>query len=214
VDETSFLIEVESDHGPFDSLPFESENGFILTPEEDEDVPVNGILGYERGNIIEPVSPSLGDGDWDEVNAELEAFMDSDSDDDTDADPDREGDGGESDASTRSNVSGRSTSSRSRKRKRAAESADGSGAEDSDDATNGALGSDLQKRKKRALERTTGLANVATADNPSGLPSPDTTGPEEDEANANGDAEDEDDDDFEKAMMAEFARDEDDGIEA
>jgi RNA polymerase II subunit A-like phosphatase len=55
---------------------------------------------------------------------------------------------------------------------------DESGSEDSDASSTST--SRLQRRKKRTLERVTSLTNVVTADKSSGLPSPETTGPEED----------------------------------
>jgi RNA polymerase II subunit A-like phosphatase len=199
-DEGPHLILVErEDHGPQDSLPFDDlEDGVILTPSEDG----GDDAALPDGN--EPLLSPIGrnDVEWGSLDEEFENFFgDLDGDDTENDETDRES-GGESDASTQS------TSSRKGKRKRSTKSVDGT--EDSDDTTNGQLGSELQKRKKRALERTTGLANVSSADNPSGLPSPDTTGPEEDageKQHANGDKTDDDlDDDFEREMMAEFER--------
>ena len=90
---------------------------------------------------------------------------------------------------------------KSRKRKREdTDSVGGSDAEDSDASVNGLTR--LQRKKKRALERTTGLANVAMAEKSSGLPSPDTTGPEEEEA------QEEEEDELGAAILAGF---EDDG---
>ena len=153
-------------------------------------------LADEAGEEIEPIqSPTFERGslDWDTFDADLEAWMEEDTD--TEAE-----DGSESD------VSNQSTSSRRRKRKRAISSVDGSDAEENDGGTSGDVVSDLQQRKKRALERSTGLANVTTADQSSGLPSPDTTGPEEDVEEAtkvNGDDKDasDEDDAFTKEFM-------------
>lgn len=209
MDERPHLIAIEREDnlGSFSLPTGNAGEDVLLTPSEDEaEVMVPTDL------LIEPVSPTLGKADWDDVNAELDEFLDSD-DDDSEMDSELDSDL-DSDASIDSKKSGESTSSRSKKRKRGTDSVDGSGEENSDDGSNGSLGSQLQKRKKRALERTTGLANVATVDTPSGLPSPDTTGPEEDMGEANGTqksngdlVEDEDDDDaFAREMMAEFER--------
>ena len=148
---------------------------------------------------------------WADIDDELAEFLGSDADSDEEDDEEEGVDEGmESDGSTRSGRSARSTSSRRLKRKRTTESINGSDAEDGGEST-----SALQKRRKLAAERgTTGLANVEIAENPSGLPSPDTTGPEEetdDRPKVNGEAVEEDSDgEFEREMMAEFERVSDD----
>jgi RNA polymerase II subunit A-like phosphatase len=214
VPEGPHSINVErEEHEPHDSLPFEElEDGSRLTPSEDEGAD-DAILPSEVEEVDdEPKSPvldTLGAVNWADMEDEMADFYDSE-DDDTEVDDDDEG--MESDASGKSGRSSRSTSSRKLKRKRTTESVNG----DYEEA--GESTSALQKRRKMAAERTTGLANVETLENPSGLPSPDTTGPEEDagekakaQANgADGDAEDSDeDDDFAQAMMAELDRDSD-----
>lgn len=210
VDEDPHQIEVERDEqGPSDSLPFEDmPEGLTLTPSE-ADAEEDGALPDDFDDDGELQSPTIDDEVWERMNKDLEDFMNESGEDEDDDD------GAESDGSTRSSRSIRSTSSRKLKRKRA-ESVDISDQEDSDASASGGYGSELQKRKKRALERTTGLANVATVENPSGLPSPDTTGPEEEVEEkpkvngdaANGDGE-EDDDEFAREMMAEFERESD-----
>jgi RNA polymerase II subunit A-like phosphatase len=191
------LVEGE-DHGPHDSLPFDDlEEGAILTPSEDggED----SVLPDENEPLLSPIGRN--DVEWGTLDEEFDSFFGDLDEEDTEGDETDKESGAESDASTHS------TSSRRGKRKRRTRSVDGT--EDSDGTSNGQLGSELQKRKKRALERTTGLANVSSADNPSGLPSPDTTGPEEDageKQHVNGDNTDDLDDDFEREMMAEFER--------
>jgi len=72
----------------------------------------------------------------------------------------------------------------------------------------------LQRRKKQAMERTTSLTNVTSADKSSGLPSPDTTGPEEDkeagaEAVEGNETDDLDDAALEAEMMAELEKESD-----
>jgi len=193
VSETPHLIEVERDHhGSQESLPFdELEDGVVLSESEStgaedgavallDDVEDEGD-DFDDDDMNEDDKPPILTEDWNAMNAELDAFLDeSDSDE-----------GGQSDASTHSNRSGRSkrSSSRPRKRKReGTESADASDAEMTDASVKGD-GSELQKRKKRALERTTGLTNVAVADKSSGLPSPDTTGPEEENQGEDNDLE-------------------------
>jgi RNA polymerase II subunit A-like phosphatase len=200
VDEEPHLTLIErEEHGSHDSLPFDDlEDGVILTPSENggED----GVLPDGNEVLLSPIADQV---DWGGLDEEFHDFfgdLDGDETEDGGEESDRES-GAESDASTKS------TSSRRGKRKRRTTSVDGT--EDSEDLANGRLGSELQKRKKRALERTTGLANVSSADNPSGLPSPDTTGPEEDAEKqpVNGDnSDDEAEDDFEREMMAEFER--------
>ncbi|KAF2422435.1 hypothetical protein EJ08DRAFT_596862 [Tothia fuscella] len=219
-DETDFLIEVENDNGPHESLPFDdADENVILTP--NAEAGEEEVKEDEEDNQIPPISPILEQVDWGTFDQEYEDFM-KDMSDDSEMDT-----GDESDASTPSNKS-TASKSKSTKRKRAAESVDGSGSggSDGEDAasingtTNGTdLGSDLQKRKKRAYERTTGLAIVTTtADSPSGLPSPDTTGPEEDEVSkANGaplaGKEDEEDDAFDRDMEELMNEGDDDGGE-
>ncbi|RDI77527.1 hypothetical protein Vi05172_g12490 [Venturia inaequalis] len=209
-------IKVESDeHDSHDSLPFEElEEASMLTPSEDG-VADDAILPSEVEEADEepnsPVLDILENVEWGDLEDEMKDFYDSE--DETEADDDDEGndEGMESDASGKSGRSSRSTSSRKSKRKRT-ESING------DYEEVGESTSALQKRRKMAAERTTGLANVETLDNPSGLPSPDTTGPEEEagektNAVSNGAegevGDDDDDDDFEQAMMAEFDKDSD-----
>jgi RNA polymerase II subunit A C-terminal domain phosphatase len=212
VPEDAHSINVErEEHEPHDSLPFEElEDGSMLTPSEDEAVEdvilPSEVEENDNNELKSPVMENMENVNWADMEDELADFYDSE--DDTEADDDDEG--MESDASVQSGRSSRSTS-RKLKRKRTGESVNGDVEEAGGSAT-----SALQKRRKLAAERTTGLANVETVENPSGLPSPDTTGPEEDAgelAKANGadaDADDTDgDDDFAMAMMAELDRESD-----
>jgi RNA polymerase II subunit A-like phosphatase len=208
-DEGPHLIILErEEHGSHDSLPFDDlEEGVILTPSEDggEDI----VLPEGNEPLLSPIAEKVA---WGDVDEEFDDFFgDLDGDDTED-----EGHKTDQESGAESDTSNQSTSSRKAKRKRSTQSLDGN--EDGEDLSNGRLGSELQKRKKRALERTTGLANVSSAENPSGLPSPDTTGPEEDageKQHVNGDITDEEaDDDFEREMMAEFERQSDEPDEA
>ncbi|TID21976.1 BRCT domain-containing protein [Venturia nashicola] len=217
-------IQVESDeHDPHDSLPFEElEEASMLTPSEDGGAD-DAVLPSEVEEADEepnsPVLDILENVEWGDLEDEMKDFYDSE--DETEADDTDEGhdEGMESDASGESGRSSRSTSSRKAKRKRRTELVNG----DYEEA--GESTSALQKRRKMAAERTTGLANVETLENPSGLPSPDTTGPEEDAGEkgkgvlngvegvsngaegvsngAEGEVRD-DDDGFEQEMMAEM----------
>jgi RNA polymerase II subunit A-like phosphatase len=189
VDEGPHIIEFDRDSGHHDSLPFdELEEGVTLTPsEEGGDV---GDLPEDLEN--EPLSPTFERGElkWDDLDDEVKDFLGSDDESDFD-------DGSESDASNASNKSGRSST---RKRKRAPSSVDG-GDRDGEKSEE-ELGSALQKRRKKASERSTGLANVTVADQSSGLPSPETTGPDDENEKLNGvDGEDEEDEEFAKAFQ-------------
>ncbi|TKA50580.1 hypothetical protein B0A49_12118 [Cryomyces minteri] len=126
--------------------------------------------------------------DWQGMNDELAEFMGSEADSDSDSESDGD--------SVKSNTSNQTTESipRRKKRKRDGESAESIEAEDSDTSTSSLKGSRLQKRKKRAIDRTTSLTNMATTDKSSSLPSPDTTGADDDEEREDGGATTDDDD--------------------
>ena len=205
VDERPHLIEVErDDHIVQDSLPFEElEDGVVLSESEDtggeEGVPILPDDFEDEGADVagqeEERSPiDCTDEQWMAMNDELQDFLDEDDTSDDNI------------SVTSEDLRDMPTEERqeylkSRKRKREdTDSAGGSDAEDSDVSVNGLTR--LQRKKKRALERTTGLTNVAMAEKSSGLPSPDTTGPEEEEAP------EEDDDELGAAILAGF---EDDG---
>jgi len=206
VDERPHLIEVErDDHMVQDSLPFEElEDGVVLSESEDtggeEGVPVLPDDFEDEGTDVagqeEERSPiECTDEQWMAMNDELQDFLDEE-------DTEEENMSVASEDLRDMPAEERQEYLKSRKRKREdTDSPGASDAEDSDASVNGLTM--LQRKKKRALERTTGLANVAMADKSSGLPSPDTTGPEEEEAQ-----EEEDDDELEAAILAGF---EDDG---
>ena len=211
VDEGPYLIEFGRDSGPQDSLPFDDfEEGVTLTPSEDGGEPAE--LPDDMEN--EPLSPTFETKgmDWNEADDELKDFMGSDGESDIDFESDSDA----SDSSVNSNKSGRSTS---RKRKRAPSSVDGTETGEAQDASDpsadNAAGSALQKRRKKASERTTGLANVVLPEKSSGLPSPETTGPDdevngaaEEEAGEEDGAEEEEEDDdggeLEAMLLAEM----------
>ena len=87
-----------------------------------------------------------------------------------------ESDGGESDAGA--DAGGDGDTPNRKKRKRSVGSGPPSDPEDSDASVSSRLGSQLQRRKKKALERTSSLTNAFTADDV-GLPSPEATAAEE-----------------------------------
>ncbi|KAF2012069.1 hypothetical protein BU24DRAFT_269124 [Aaosphaeria arxii CBS 175.79] len=197
LDEEPYIIEVD---------PAERE-GSPIDDFEDTDV---GASAEEDG-AGETGEPLTLDISWESMDDELQAFMDeSDTEDNSNSDSE----------SVRSDTSVQSeTKRKGQKRKRAATaSAEASDADDSDASVNST--SKLQRRKKRTLERVTSLTNVVTAEKTSGLPSPETTGPEEEAiegelendpdpaglAQEDSDPEAEDDDEFAAEMLAEFRK--------
>lgn len=194
VDEGPYLIEFGRDNGPHDSLPFDDdyEGGVILTPSEDG----GEVTELPDDMDSAPLSPTFETKgmDWNDADDEVKDFLGSDGESEMEFD---ESDSDASDSSNASNHSNASGRSASRKRKRAPSSVDGRDNDEAQDASDpsaeNAAGSALQKRRKKASERTTGLANVTLADKSSGLPSPETTGPD-DEANGAADVEEIEDD--------------------
>ncbi|KAF2268462.1 hypothetical protein CC78DRAFT_455070 [Lojkania enalia] len=200
VDESPYLIEIdpaERGGSPFEDL-------------EDDDI---GATGDEDGDEpqLSPLDMSnMSDEKWQSLGDEIDDFLNESDDTEDNSNSDSE--------SVRSDSSAQTESKRpKRKRKRGTASIDGSETEDSDASANST--SKLQRRKKRTLERVTSLTNVVSADKSSGLPSPETTGPEEeqgdddgkyadpagDAADAAGDESDYDDG-LEAEMLAEFER--------
>ncbi|KAF2661728.1 hypothetical protein K491DRAFT_646975 [Lophiostoma macrostomum CBS 122681] len=195
IDETPYTIEVdpaERGGSPFEEL-------------EDTDP---GVTGDEDGaDGVDEVPIDMSEAKWDDIDDEFQAFMDESDDSEDNASTDSE--------SVRSEASTKSDSKQiKRKRKRTTGSTDVSEAEDSDASTTST--SRLQRRKKRTMERVSSLTNVVTADKSSGLPSPETTGPEEDTGElekdpdpaglAAEDSDPEEDDGLEAEMLAEFER--------
>lgn len=159
VDEAPFIIELdpaEREGSPYGDLDDES---FNASGDEEIDEPSDS-----------PVTLDLTADTWASVDDELNDFLnETDTDDNSGSDSE----------SIRSDKSVESdTKEKSRKRKHSAHSTDVSEAEESDNSVKST--SKLQRRKKRTMERVTSLTNVLSADKSSGLPSPDTTGPEED----------------------------------
>jgi RNA polymerase II subunit A-like phosphatase len=190
VDETPYRIEMDdADRGgsPFEELEDDSIN---VTGDEDGGEPVES-----------PIQLDMSDDQWKSMGDELADFL-NDSD-------------GTEDASASDSESVQSTNSTSkRKRKREAESNDDSEDEESDNSVTSA--SKLQRRKRRTMERVTSLNTVVNADKSSGLPSPETTGPEEEQGEEDGktfdpqgqgaDLDSDYDNGLEAEMMAEFER--------
>lgn len=223
VSETPYLINIEPDrHGSQGSLPLDdldnegvmsasestgAEDAIAQLPDEDDfDLEETGEEEdyYDEDSMNELERNPIGEEEWDDMHAEVDAFLLEDAQEE-----------GEEYASDSSIQSSRSEGGRlkrrqamaarkrqleqteatgeSGERKRKRDDTESAGESDAEGSVNGE-GSELQKRKRRALERTTGLSNVAVADKSSGLPSPDTTGAEEE--NQEGD------DDFTAAFVA------------
>jgi RNA polymerase II subunit A-like phosphatase len=189
VDETPYLI---------DSDPAECGGSPDL-----EDESVNGT--GDEGADATPQSPvvDMSDEAWAALDDELADFM---NESDTDGGSESEADSVHSENSTALD------SKQTKKKRKRTSSTDVSEAEESDNSVNST--SQLQRRKKRTMERVTSLANVVTADKSSGLPSPETTGPEEGQGEddetvpqANGvapDVQDDNDDGLEAELLAGF----------
>lgn len=191
-DETPYLIEIdEADRAgsPFDD-PEDSDMG----------PPDKGNNGENDAEITEET--------WQDMDAELEEFLNE---------PETEEEGDSEAESVRSDSTAQTDSKPiKRKRKRDSEIADESGTESDASVTST---SKLQMRKKRTIERVSSLTNVVSADKSSGLPSPETTGPEEEAGDNDGpvvepvgiDIEDNDyDDELEAELLAEFEKNDSD----
>ncbi|KAF2477934.1 uncharacterized protein BDR25DRAFT_330546 [Lindgomyces ingoldianus] len=202
VDEAPYVIEVDTAErggSPFEDL-------------EDDDLAVTGDEeGDNADEAVSPVELDMSDEKWQSLGDEFQDFMDESEDTDQDSNSDSE--------SIHSDTGALADSKRSKKkRKRTTGSTDVSDAEDSDTSVNST--SRLQRRKKRVLERVTSLTNVVSADKSSGLPSPETTGPEEgqgDEDGKNavaanfGGGEAEDEDEVEAELLAGFQNSDSEG---
>ena len=222
VDEAAYTLDVErGGHSSRDALPFEDLPDVLSSSASDDEGEDMGI-GLDDEDFAPPPPPleendspiEMSDNQWSMINDELDEFLKSDGDED---------EGFQSDVSmnsAQSNGAIPGTPSR-RKRKRPTDSADASDAEveadgetESDASVNGIAGSKLEHRKKRARNRTSALNNATSArsDKSSGLPSPDTTGPEEGHgekvAAVDEDEEEIDDRALEQALMDEFEREE------
>lgn len=201
VEETPYTIEIdpaERGGSPFGELEDESINA---TGDEEPDEPADS-----------PVTLDLTADNWASVDDELADFL-------NDTDTDDEHNESDSDSVRSDNSTASDAKPNKKKRKRTTNSTDVSEAEESDSSVTSV--SKLQRRKKRTMERVTSLTNVVTADKSSGLPSPETTGPEEGQGDdeekkipeANGvapDLQEDYDDGLEAELLAGFGDSEDD----
>ncbi|OCK82778.1 hypothetical protein K432DRAFT_348320 [Lepidopterella palustris CBS 459.81] len=220
VDETPYIIEVDpAEQGPHGvsggGSPFEDlEDGPLLSAEDDD--PTNTGDEDNEGedgedDVEEELNlPGMSDEKWQSLGDEFQEFMDDSGDSGEESGSDSEST--KSDASNQTSDTNRKNK---KKRKRCSDSAETSEADDSDASVSSATGSKLQRKKKRVLERVSSLTNVVSADKSSGLPSPDTTGPDEEHGDeddkgnsAAEDVDDEDEDDaaLEAELMAEIQR--------
>lgn len=177
LDETPYLIEVEPEQKftrAISPIFEEGKNGALSSSEEEESTTVDGDsnglpslhLDTATHAIVDDdevedqegsLSPAdqVTDADWKAMMAEIDEASDTE-------------EGTDGDDSDTSQVSEKGMS---KKRKRAASrpasqnSTDG----ESEGSANEATGSKLQRRKRRALERTSSLTNVAHATNGNGL---------------------------------------------
>lgn len=185
VDETPYIIETDpAERGGSLGADFEDESINGTGDEGADDVPNSPIV-------------EMSDEAWAALDDELADFMNE-----TDTDG-----GSESDTdSVRSENGTASDTTQTKKKRKRTDSTEVSEAEESDSSVNST--SRLQRRKKRTMERVTSLANVVTADKSSGLPSPETTGPEE------GQGEDEEKAPEANGVAPDVQEDYDDGLEA
>lgn len=188
VDEGPYTIEIdpaEREGSPFGDLDDESISATGDEADEDDDATVR--------------LDAMTADSWASVDDELADFL---NESETDGGSDSDSESVRSDTSTTSDVK-----EQKKKRKRTStNSTDGSDAEESDSSVTST--SRLQRRKKRTLERVTSLTNVVTAEKSSGLPSPETTGPEE------GQNEDEEKASEVNGSAPDLQEDYDDGLEA
>ncbi|KAF2807806.1 uncharacterized protein BDZ99DRAFT_391461 [Mytilinidion resinicola] len=206
-DEQPYLIQVDpAEHGAHGGSPEISafddlDEGPLLSAEDD-----GAISGEEdEDELKSPVNVDISEETWQSLGDEFQEFMDESDDDD-------QGTGSDTDSvNSENSVQTSSTTRSKKKRKRGTGSVDGSEADDSDASVSSSTGSKLQRKKKRVLERVTSLTNVVSADKSSGLPSPETTGPDEGQENGLGGEEDDDDGDaeLEAELLAELERDDD-----
>ncbi|KAF2671165.1 hypothetical protein BT63DRAFT_432285 [Microthyrium microscopicum] len=235
VSETPYLIEVETDNRPIEDLPGESsellsddeadvradrsgdsKNDTGTSGETDDDM--ESVDLDAEGNPI-PALTGIDEEAWEGIDAELAEFMNSSDSEDGDDKDDDDGDSSHSDNSQDSQKS-----LPHRKRKRGEADPPRTAAEEA------AWGeSDLQKRKKRAFERTSSLTKVENATYGKGLNGkkgaiPTIVEPAASKAeNGNGMEQDEEDDDDDgddgleammKAALEESDEDEAKGVEA
>lgn len=191
VDETPYIIETDA----------AERGGSPIADLEDESIDGTGDEAADASPVVE-----MSNDDWAQLDDELADFM---NETDTDGGSESDTDSVRSDNSTVSD-----TKQQAKKKRKRTNSTDVSETEndgESDSSVNST--SRLQRRKKRTMERVTSLTNVVTADK-SGLPSPETTGPEEDQGE--NDVEEEEmknpedyDDGLEAELLAGFGDDSD-----
>lgn len=190
VEEEPYYIDVDDERGspmPAEELEEESVNA---TDEEDAKSPLSIF--------------DMPNDDWDAIHKEMEEL-----ENESDSEGSRASDSESVDSTNSTNSEINGSKAPRRKRKRATESDPESDPGDSDSSANST--SRLQKRKKRTMERVTSLTNVVNADKESsGLPSPETTGPEENQGDdfdpqgGGADLAEDNDQDLEDDMLAQF----------
>jgi RNA polymerase II subunit A-like phosphatase len=182
------------DEGPYLIESDPAERGGSPGPDP-EDESINGE-GEADGAPQSPVV-DMSEETWAELDDELADFM---NETDTDGGSESEAD------SVRSENSTASEAKRTKTKRKRTNSTDVSETEESDSNANST--SQLQRRKKRTMERVTSLATVVTVEKSSGLPSPETTGPEE------GQGEDDETVPEANGVAPDLQDDYDDGLEA
>ncbi len=230
IDDTTILSSSEEDGG----VPTEDEGDTAALHIRTDEIVVDDPEGVMPSVFEDEHSPVGGTNeDWDQMKDELADFLGSDADDSD----------GDSVVSESRGRNSKSTSTSSPGVKRKFEEVEAGDADDMEmevdgEASEGASGSggrsSLEKRVKKAYERTTSLTNVATVastpDKSSNLPTPEITGEDDEEKEkerrvegergaSDGDgagdgAEDDDDDDWgdlEADLEAELQRVESEG---
>jgi RNA polymerase II subunit A-like phosphatase len=211
-EEEPYVIPIDpAEHGAHGGSPTLSpfgdlDEGPLLSAEDEEDV----LTGEEEEEELKSPVVDISEETWQSLGDEFQEFMDESDEDDDGTGSDTDSVHSENSVQTTDSTTKRGM----RKRKRGTESTETSEAEESDSSVTSTTGSKLQRKKKRVLERVTSLTNVVSADKSSGLPSPDTTGPdemeghEENKAGGGGVEDDDGDADFEAELLAELEREE------
>jgi RNA polymerase II subunit A-like phosphatase len=209
VDETPYIIETDA----------AERGGSPIADMEDESIDGTGDEAADDGAPQSPIVEMSND-DWAQLDDELADFM---NETDTDGGSESDTDSVRSENSTASILPDSKQNGIKKKRKRTStNSTDASEAEndaesDRSDSSVNSTTSRLQRRKKRTMERVTSLTNVVTADKSSGLPSPEATGPEEDQGDGDGDADEEEEkmkNPETNGVAPDLQDDYDDGLEA
>ncbi|KAF2640233.1 hypothetical protein P280DRAFT_490575 [Massarina eburnea CBS 473.64] len=195
VDEGPYLIEMDD----------ADKNGSPIEDMEDDSIDVTGDEGADEAES--PIQFDILDDDqWSSMNNELDDFL---NESDTDG-------GSASDSESVRSADGTRSEKTKTKRKRMTATEANDVSEDDSDASVKSTSSRLQRKKRRTMERVTSLTNVENAEKSSGLPSPETTGPEEEHGDNEGktfdpqgegpDLDSDFDDGLEAAMMDEFEK--------